>query len=140
MSEYVTKNYSTDGGDTLVIGGKLVIEEDAEVTGLEGGGSYTLPAATSDTLGGVKVGTGLTINEGVLSADGYTLPTASADTLGGVKVGSGLTITNGVLSADGITPAANQAASDATELSDLVTAFNALLSALKTAGLMVDDE
>lgn len=36
---YTTKNYSTDGGDTLVIGGKLVIEEDAEVEGLEGGGT-----------------------------------------------------------------------------------------------------
>lgn len=38
---YSTKNYSTDGGDTLVIGGKLVIEEDATVEGLggEGGGA-----------------------------------------------------------------------------------------------------
>lgn len=35
---YSTKNYSTDGGDTLVIGGKLVIEEDATVEGLSGEG------------------------------------------------------------------------------------------------------
>lgn len=34
----------------------------------EGGSSgYTLPAATADTLGGIKVGTGLTIADGVLS-------------------------------------------------------------------------
>lgn len=34
------------------------------------GGSYTLPTASSSTLGGVKVGSGLTINtSGVLSAD-----------------------------------------------------------------------
>ena len=33
----VTKNYFTDEGDTLVIGGKLVIEEDAEVVGLDSG-------------------------------------------------------------------------------------------------------
>ena len=58
----------------------------------------TIPTASADTLGGVKVGDGLTITEGVLSAD--PIPTASADTLGGVKVGDGLTITAGVLSAD----------------------------------------
>lgn len=34
------------------------------------GGSYTLPTASSSTLGGVKIGSGLTINKsGVLSAD-----------------------------------------------------------------------
>lgn len=64
---------------------------------------YSLPVAGADTLGGVKVGSGLTMDEnGVLSADGgggYTLPVAAADTLGGVKVGSGLSIdANGVLS------------------------------------------
>lgn len=32
------KNYKTDGGDTLVVGGKLVIEDGATVEGLEGGG------------------------------------------------------------------------------------------------------
>ena len=34
MNDRVTKNYSKDGGDTLVIGGKLVIEEGAEVEGM----------------------------------------------------------------------------------------------------------
>ena len=65
---------------------------------------YSLPVAGADTLGGVKVGSGLTMDEnGVLSADGesYELPVAAADTLGGVKVGSGLSIdANGVLSGD----------------------------------------
>ncbi len=32
--------------------------------------NYTLPAATADTLGGVKVGTGLSIADGVLAAEG----------------------------------------------------------------------
>ena len=58
---------------------------------------YELPVASADTLGGVKVGSGLSIADGVLSS---TLPTASADTLGGVKVGSGLSIADGVLSSD----------------------------------------
>lgn len=38
--------------------------------GSSGGSSYTLPTASSSTLGGVKIGAGLTINtSGVLSAD-----------------------------------------------------------------------
>lgn len=99
---YATKNYHTDGGNTWVVGGKMIFEEGATVEGLQGGGgsSYTLPTASASTLGGVKVGSGLSITDGVLSADG--VPTASASTLGGVKVGSGLSITDGVLSADGV--------------------------------------
>ena len=70
--------------------------------------AYTLPLANNSTLGGVKVGTGLTIDgNGVLSATGggssYTLPTASTGTLGGVKV-DGTTILidgNGVISSVG---------------------------------------
>ena len=61
------------------------------------GPTYTLPNATTSTLGGIRVGSGLSISSGVLS---YTLPTASAGTLGGVRVGSGLTISGGVLAAD----------------------------------------
>lgn len=38
---YSTKNYFTDGGDTLVVGGKLVVEAGAEVEGLEGAGGST---------------------------------------------------------------------------------------------------
>jgi hypothetical protein len=61
------------------------------------GPTYTLPNATTSTLGGIVVGSGLSISSGVLS---YTLPTASAGTLGGVRVGGGLTISSGVLSAN----------------------------------------
>lgn len=46
--------------------------------GSSGGGSYTLPTASSSTLGGVKIGSGLTINNnGVVSAD-VTASTLSA--------------------------------------------------------------
>ena len=103
---HVTKNFFTDNGDELVIGGKFTVLEGATVEGLSGGGST------------------------------YTLPTASADTLGGVKIGDGLTITDGVLSANGVTPAAYQAASEATTIAALKEDFNALLAALKTAGLV----
>ena len=36
MNTQTTKNYFTDGGDPLVIGGKLTVEAGAEVTGIEG--------------------------------------------------------------------------------------------------------
>lgn len=50
-----------------------------------------LPIAGADTLGGVKVGTGLEIDEnGVLSAGDYDLPIAAPDTLGGIMTGDGL--------------------------------------------------
>ena len=65
---------------------------------------YELPVASADTLGGVKVGSGLSMDDGVLSATGYSLPTASDETLGGVKVGTGLSIADGVLSADAQLP------------------------------------
>lgn len=58
-----------------------------------GGGSYVLPTATADRLGGVKVGSGVTVQEdGTISVYAYELPTASASTLGGVKIGSGITV------------------------------------------------
>ena len=108
-----TKNFMAHGGNELVIGGKLTILPGAVVEGLDGGGG-----------GG---------------GNGYTLPTATTSTLGGIKVGSGLSITaEGVLSADGITPAAAQADSEATTIAALKTDFNALLAALRTAGLLAE--
>ena len=149
MNDRVTKNYSKDNGDTLVIGGKLVIEEGAEVEGLN-----DLPVASAETLGGVKVGTNLTIDEnGVLSADNQTPGVASADTAGVVKVGTNLTIDeNGVLSADNQTPyaatteaagimkmAENQPDSQGSNLLGLEADFNRLLQKLKDAGIMAPD-
>ena len=83
-------------GDGYTPGGRLL--------NFASSGSYVLPTASTSTLGGIKVGTNLTIdNDGVLSAtssSSYVLPTASTSTLGGIKVGSNLTITpDGVLSA-----------------------------------------
>jgi hypothetical protein len=69
-----------------------------------GGGSYTLPIASGGTLGGIKIGSGLSIDgSGVVTASGsYTLPTASGVTLGGIKIGSGLSIDgNGVVTTSG---------------------------------------
>ena len=72
-----------------------------------GGGGGQLTPATADTLGGIKIGAGLSVTEdGTASVnfppapEPYTLPKATAETLGGVKVGSGLSMNaeTGVLS------------------------------------------
>ena len=65
----------------------------------------TIPTATTDQKGLMQVGSGLTVNNGVVSvSQNAQLPVASATTLGGIKVGSNLSINpeTGVLSA-GIT-------------------------------------
>jgi plastocyanin len=72
-----------------------------------GGSTYTLPTASTSTLGGVRVdGTTITISGGIISSSGggtsYTLPTATTSVLGGVKVdGTTVTINNGVITAVG---------------------------------------
>ena len=52
---HVGKNYHTDNGDTWVIGGKLVIEEGAEVTGLgDTPAAENQTASTATTVAGLK--------------------------------------------------------------------------------------
>lgn len=61
------------GGKVDKVEGKGLSSNDftaAEKTKLQGLKNYTLPAATADILGGVKVGAGLSISQGVLSATG----------------------------------------------------------------------
>jgi hypothetical protein len=58
------------------------------------------PASALES-GTVKIGTGLVITDGVLSAPVYSLPKAASNILGGIKVGNRLSITaDGTLSAD----------------------------------------
>lgn len=87
----VLDKFSIDD-ETLLFGGKKIDS------------SYTLPVASSDVLGGVKVdGTTITISEdGIISgSNSYTLPTATNTVLGGVKVdGDTIKINDGVISAD----------------------------------------
>lgn len=68
--------------------------------------AYTLPPATTTTLGGIIVGDNLSIDSnGALSTHApYTLPNASVTTLGGIRVGNNLSIdSNGTLSATAYT-------------------------------------
>lgn len=61
--------------------------------------NFALPIASSSTLGGVKIGSGLTVAaDGTISAAAqYTLPTASSSVKGGIKVGTGLTMSSETL-------------------------------------------
>lgn len=69
-----------------------------KLSGIEAGANnYSLPNASSDTLGGVKVGSGLSIDgSGVLSATGGSaeIPVATELILGGVKQGTSVSIAN----------------------------------------------
>ena len=81
-------------------------------TKAEVGGNYVLPAATSTTLGGVKIGSNITNSSGTISVSktnvtnalgytplqSYTLPTASSSTMGGVKIGSNISVSSGTIS------------------------------------------
>ena len=112
MSEYNAKNYTEQGGEVTHIGGKLIIEDGAEVEGLDssGGDSYTLPTASADTLGGVKA-------------------KAKTDETAEVAVDE-----DGKLYVKAFPQIAHQ--EDASSAEDIVTKYNALLDALETAGLM----
>lgn len=60
-----------------------------------GGTSYTLPAATSTTLGGIKVGSNLSITEdGTLSATGGTSSGFDPTKVDDIVIGSGATVGN----------------------------------------------
>lgn len=72
----------------------------AEKTKLAGLSNYTLQTATSSTLGGVKIGSTLTINSGVVD-----VKPATSSTLGGIKAGDNITIaSDGTLSIGGYLP------------------------------------
>lgn len=82
MSKYLDENgllylwgkiKTLAGGKVDKVEGKGLSTNDfttAEKSKLEGLENYTLPAASADVLGGVKVGAGLAISQGVLSATG----------------------------------------------------------------------
>ena len=57
---------ATFGGVLLVYASTPTVS----VVGGGGGSNYVLPTASASTLGGIKVGSGLTINTGVLSTSG----------------------------------------------------------------------
>lgn len=95
MSEYSAKVHRNPGGDTLVVeaGGKIEVQEGAQVTGLTG--AAALATASETVLGGVKAAARTPETDTVEAKIGmdqklyvptYALPTASGTVLGGVHV------------------------------------------------------
>lgn len=103
------KNYKTDGGNTLVIGGKIKFESGAEIEGASG---LTNTPATASTLGLVKIGANINVN----SAGVISVSDADLTTKGLVKQGA----------------AVAEAAGDAPTAAE----FKALLDSLRAAGII----
>ena len=119
---------------------EINIEDFVPQIDIEGvSGAYHLPVASQTTLGGIKVGNNLTIEEdGTLNAEAteYQLPVASEEILGGIKVGENLNIedavltvnTDSVLSTVSTNPVQNSVVSSA--ISTLTTTTQTLTSNL----------
>ena len=78
------KTYFEKGNKYVNASGNPVIEKKGNqltfTDNFDAGGGYELPIAGANTLGGVKVGDGLSINaSGVLSTNTYTPPAYSTD-------------------------------------------------------------
>jgi hypothetical protein len=82
--------------------------------------TYSLPTASSTVLGGIKIGSGISIDgNGVISASaGYTLPAATTSTLGGVIVSTGLSVSSGTISVSYGTSSTSACRGDDARLSD----------------------
>lgn len=121
-------------------------DKSLEDLGIEIPDPYTLPIATNESLGGIKIGDNLTITEdGTLSAqaqsDPYELPIASDSILGGIKIGNNLTIEeDGTLNAEAasdpyVLPAATDTTLGGIRVGDNLTIDeNGVLSAISGGG------
>lgn len=107
------------GKVSVIIGDGLeIVTKEGSAAAEDVNGKVTLKKATNNSLGGVKIGEGITVTEdGTISAEGkeyiqgeginitdniISLNTASTETLGGVKVGKGLKISaDGTLEVNG---------------------------------------
>jgi hypothetical protein len=106
----------------------VTVDAKGRVTSGTNPSGYSLPTATASVLGGIKIGSGLSIDgSGVVSAaSSYTLPDATTLVKGGVIVGSGLSVSSGTLSANvttvaGRTGAVTIASSDVSGLATVAT-------------------
>ena len=84
---------------TLVAGSGITLANDSNGNlQISGANQYVLPAATTTTLGGVKIGANVSVTaDGTISVAAptppYTLPAATASSLGGVKIGANVSVT-----------------------------------------------
>lgn len=135
MVNPVVKNYFDPVSKKFIVGGDLEVQATGKITVLDGGEVVGITgvaaAATADALGGIKAatkGAGDTVECKIDEATSklycapYTLPEAAADAIGGVKLAANVA----AVAAEG-------------ELADVITALNAVLTALKASGAMAAD-
>jgi hypothetical protein len=122
----------------VVAGPNITLGPDAsgniQITGATPTAPYTLPVSTASVLGGVKIGSNITVTgDGTISvATPYTLPIATATILGGVKQGSGISIAgDGTISvtATGVTSVNGRTGAVTISVDDLSTASGSTLIA-----------
>lgn len=110
----IKDNNTTYSAVSSTANGLMSSGDKAKLDGIASGANkYTLPNATSTSLGGVKVGSNITVSSGTISltkanvtaalgytpiSTAYTLPNATSTTLGGVKVGNNITVSSGTIS------------------------------------------
>jgi hypothetical protein len=103
INDNFTEIYNALGGSSggpLEIVSKITAGNGIVVSSGFGEVLISASTASSTTAGVVKIGTGLNIVDGTVSAPIYSLPQAASNILGGIRVGDGLSISqNGTLSA-----------------------------------------
>ena len=105
INDNFTELYNVLGGESgapLSIVSKILAGNGITVSSPEGDVLVTAKTASEFEVGGIRIGSGINIDEeGIASVQVYELPKASSTILGGVKVGDRLSIdAQGVLSAD----------------------------------------
>lgn len=104
INDNFTELYTLLGGTNgapLEIVSKITAGNGIVVSSSYGEVLVSAKPASSLEAGVVKIGTGVSINNGVLSAQVYSLPKANTNILGGIKVGEGLNVeSDGTLNAN----------------------------------------
>lgn len=104
INDNFTELYTLLGGSNgapLEIVSKITAGNGIAVSSSYGEVLVSARTASSLEAGVVKIGTGVSINNGVLSAPVYSLPKANTNILGGIKVGEGLNVeSDGTLNAN----------------------------------------
>ena len=104
INDNFTELYTLLGGTNgapLEIVSKITAGNGVVVSSSYGEVLVSAKTASSLDAGVVKIGSGVSINNGVLSAQVYSLPRANTNILGGIKVGEGLNVeSDGTLNAN----------------------------------------
>lgn len=135
---YNTPNYTEQGGAKTVIGGEIEVTGTIDLSAATVEGVVT--ATVENILTSTETGNALSAAQGKALND-KIVALGPIDTLVSTSATAALSAKQGKALKDAADAkvAANQAASSASDVAGLKTDFNALLTKLKAAGLMVAD-